>query len=1025
MINTTAGIVFRADGFELSNLINMALKDTCELLYKKLYPSGNLHYFDTSKITGNPRNPNIKLSFLLYFRNNENNYDRAWVEKIFEVIQTKSEREWKSQCREIFSSLEIDNDHLPLEVGYETIRGLHVFLIALWARKAMLLPMSFPIPKNRITKDGNNKNSYKLDAAYNLYPPILKLLRLPFQKDLKDPDTHNILDYIPAKSRTNYNFIAWRPIVASSWIEIDDISLDDLKTLFNFIISNRSNNLVGFDYRLSPVAWIRPIMEFMDDKLAFTMNDVRSFLTDVKPAKIDDSECEFMKERDSWKIWISNYTQTLYDTGKVKDTSSIQNALDKLSDYIFVDLAGGGTQPPMVEDVVRFHMDGAGVAQPLRIVINKQIHMTQIIKFFDYVSEMQRARGAVFINPLTRFDKRSEPRPSKTNKRTFAFNAFRFFYSLSYTIFDFICFLNEKISDTLQYKDVEDILLAASLKNPIIEAEKLGYVPIVTYVDIQGKRHLVPLKFIPYSLLSLQNLPIRHEGGKVFRFMATPDNIGAVIVALETSIRFLHIRWLDKFLLVHDLPEYLDDFGSIEKLLENDRFFEMFINTDKSGIPWKRATSTRLIRIFKSINNYKKLIARNHYDIKLHYTHHELSDYPEIAPLFYDNDRATVLTEASYRNHYKHLVYFYNQIRMLDGDPPIDTLPSSNLDFNTQEAFYEAFKLFKNFQSSYTPHGIRATVISLSSTFLSPEHIGEEISGHVTASVNRYCVVDKQLVMDVNILTESKIVNSFHWSPVDAISAPATAEDLIHQSFALKPPEGNFLTNEQILERFHLLSVFSTHFCMANGKCPEDVKKDIGEFKCGQCYLGLKSKGHISAILALLRKLTCEIDSMKARLRYLDMKNISDGAAVDLERQYAALVNEFCAWSLSAEHILKNEGLLDGKFMTIGNSAKELALIELPENDQLLELLIRVNDAVCYPELTNSVLKMDVFKMSAQLMSMDTSFVEILNFGNDNQLLAEFRGKLESLMIATKSTTSQLSVALTSAETPRIPILTI
>uniref|UniRef100_UPI001981548F hypothetical protein n=1 Tax=Pseudomonas viridiflava TaxID=33069 RepID=UPI001981548F len=141
-----------------------------------------------------------------------------------------------------------------------------------------------------------------------------------------------------------------------------------------------------------------------------------------------------------------------------------------------------------------------------------------------------------------------------------------------------------------------------------------------------------------------------------------------------------------------------------------------------------------------------------------------------------------VLTEASYRNHYKHLVYFYNQIRVLDGDPPIDTSPSSNFDFNTQEAFYEAFKLYKNFQSSYTPHGIRATVISLSSTFLSPEHIGEEISGHVTASVNRYCVVDKQLVMDVNILTESKIVNSFHWSPVDAISAPATAEDLIHQS---------------------------------------------------------------------------------------------------------------------------------------------------------------------------------------------------------------------------------------------------
>jgi hypothetical protein len=1022
MLNLTNNIVFRDAGTDLSIKINEALADTCQLLYNSLYPDTDIKYFDLNRISGTSRNPNIKLSFLLDFYGKSFEFDDSWVSMVFNVIVDIPSKHWGAHSHSILKRLGITEVRRSQGIGLHVIRGLHVFLVALWAKGAILLPMSFSLPKNRKTHGHVNIDSHKVDSAYDLYPPLLKIIRLPFQGGMVDERVINIVNCIPTTSKTNYNYTAWRPVIASSWHETSDINLEELQQLFTYILNNRKSE-TNQDYRISAIAWARPLFEYDEALLDFTKAELREAMRSDDTASVLENH-EYSLQRDTWSIWIDTYVDMLYETGRVKNTTSIATALGKLTSYFFEYNVGLGVEPPPLEEVTRAHIDGSGAADPLRVFIKTQSEMSKIINFFEYVSSILGAQGITFTNPLTKYDKKAESKPTKTNKKTMAFNSFRLFYALSYCLLSLISYLNSIIKSK-QYDIIEKILLSASQKNPIIETELLGYIPVVNYIDIQGKRHVIPLKYIPFNLLCLEQLPVGKDAAKKFKCIATPDNIGAVIIALETSIRFIHIRWLDKYLIANEFPKLKDDFTAMLDNLGSDPFFQFFVNTDKSGVPWIRPTSTRVLHVCSVVNGYKKLVARDHYKKKLQYTHHDLTHYPWIAPIFHDNDRDTVLTEDQYRQHYKQLIYFFNQIKLIDNQSPTDPLPFSELDFTQKHSFETAYSLNKTFKTEYTPHGIRATVISLSSTFLSEEHIGENISGHKKSSVNRYCVITKELVQDVHFLASATIMNSMTWTKATDVPVPSSAERLLQTSFALKPPEGNSLTNKEILQSFHQLSVFPTHFCIASGVCPTKIIETIGEYKCGQCYLGLKSPGHINAILALLRNIAAEIDESKNHLKYLNTDSLSDGAFSALEKKHLDLINEFSAWSLTAEHIIKHKGKLEGKFLTIADEDTEIALFEISENNALLNLIARANDAVRYPSLSNSSLKKDIFRMTARLMRMDKSFVEILNYESTDQLISEFRGKLETLLIATDSTLENLSSRLKSDSTPRIPVLNI
>lgn len=1014
-MNLTDDIVFLASGSKLTTLVSQALDDTCRVLHNWVYPCSDYRFYNVSNITSNPRNPDLRLSFLKFFLRKANSFDEEWVKGVFLITHNQTDKHIQDNGITILKDLGVTCTLQPKLVAYHALRGLHIFLIALWARKGIQLPISFSLPQTTVYPNNGWEGNYRLDTAYEIYPPLLKLVRKPFQIGVADSVTPDLTNYIPTSSLSNFKSLAWRPILASSWRNVEDITLDELSGLFESLITRRQNGTTS--YALSAKAWIGPLFDLDASKFTFTMADVRQLNKSSFPSRVVyDAKYhtpEHSNQRDSWNTWVGNYLQMLSDTGRVKNTSPQSNSLADLSSYFLSTLPSFGVTAPSVENVTRLHVDGFEKAPPLRTLFKNRTASSHASSFFDYVSTTLASQGESFPNPLTKYDKPFEPRPALTNKKTFAFNEFREFYALSYAILGFIEHILYRTLKGEAPPEWQQTLLGYTHINAIVDTEMFGYTPVINYMDIQGVRHSIPMRFIPFKLLCLEQLPIRTNDGQIYLILPTPDCIACIIIAIETSIRFIHIRWLDRLRATHDTPHLADDYlAALNEEVSN--YFNLFINTDKSGTPWIRATSTRLLKVFHTVASYKKRIARNHFDQQMKYTHHDLTHYPWITALFCNNKDATVLREYLYRAYYKHQIYYFHQLRLANEQPPLEALPIAVQQLASLSDYQTAYDHKPLFKTSYTPHGIRATVISLSSTFLSDEHIGQNISGHETQSVTRYVVINKQLVSDVSVLTGSKIVSALSWSKADMCAAPKTSHELLHETFAIQAPNGQMLSNEDILKRRHMLTTFSTHFCLANGECTDDVVRTIGKYSCGQCYLGLKSKGHLPAIISYTRRLSCDMDELRVRMKAVN-GSIADGVLRGMEEQFRFLVNEFSAWTLTAQHMIKNAEILSENFLVVADEKLHIHLAKLPKDNFIDSILIRISDAISYPELANSSLKADIFRLSAKLMTLDSSFSSLFSIDNDQTMLHEMKGRLESMMIANNFSVARLATLIQEA----------
>jgi hypothetical protein len=1021
-MNTSDDIVFTITDSELSDAIQAALDDTCKAVHDRAYPNSDYRFYDTNKISATTRNPDVRLSFLKFFLNKPKVFNEDWVREVFNTIHHNTDSYIKKNGNAFLKKLDITPAIQPQDIAYHTLRALHVFLIALWARKAVQLTITFSLPQTTVYPGPGYEGNYKLDTAYDLYPPILKLVRKPFQHGVKEDSIPDLTPFIRPTTLTNFKSLAWRPIIASSWSTTEDIKLSELKDVFESLITRRATG--STTYGISAKAWITPLMELDPTKFEFTIGDVREILkTSFPPESQYDEKLntpDYARQRDSWNVWTSNYLQMLVDTRKVKNPKTQTNSLSRLSYYFLSALPSHGLTPPTVEDVRRAHVDGEGKAPPLRTFFQNRAAASHASHFFDYVSRTLAAQGIQFINPLTKYDKPFERRPTITNKKTFSFNEFREFYSLGYAI---IGFIEHIINQTLENDAPEEwqhALRAYSKKDAIVDTEFFGYTPIINYTDIQGQIHLIPLRHIPFKLLSIEQLPLKSSNGQKYFLLPTPDVIAAVIIALETSLRFIHIRWLDRLRVAHDYNLAGDDYLKITEMIDLQHF-DLFVNTDKSGEPWVRTTSTRLLKIFHVVSHYKKHINRDHFDFQMAYTHDDLTHYPLITALFCHNKDQTVLKEGPYRAYYKQLIYFFHQIRLAHEQPQLEPIPKSVQQLKSKDDYQHAYEQKNLFKTEYTPHGIRATVISLSSTFVSDEHIGQHISGHKKQSVTRYVVINKGLVSDVSVLTGSNIISALSWSKADIPVPPKDSYDLLHSTFAIQAPNGKMLSSEEILARRHLISIFSTHFCLAGGECTEDVVNTVGRFSCGQCYLGLKSKGHLPAIIAYTRRLSADMDDLQARIK-LANGSLADGVHREIEENLKFLINEFCAWTLTAEHILKNSEKLGDNFFTVADSTDSIVLAKLPNIGPIEGLLARISDAVCYPELANSSLKADIFKLSGKLMRLDSTFGSLFTVDDEQILLSEMRGRLQSFMISSGCSISQLETLLLEIPTMTSPM---
>ena len=101
-------------------------------------------------------------------------------------------------------------------------------------------------------------------------------------------------------------------------------------------------------------------------------------------------------------------------------------------------------------------------------------------------------------------------------------------------------------------------------------------VPNVQYQEIDGSIRSFDLKYLPISVLPVAHVKLKGRHGLTTIPMIF--GIAETVIALETGLRHCHIRWLDK--RTYESETYGD----------HAPYFDMCVNTDKSGHSWIRPT---------------------------------------------------------------------------------------------------------------------------------------------------------------------------------------------------------------------------------------------------------------------------------------------------------------------------------------------------------------------------------------------------------------------------------------------------
>ena len=497
-------------------------------------------------------------------------------------------------------------------------------------------------------------------------------------------------------------------------------------------------------------------------------------------------------------------------------------------------------------------------------------------------------------------------------------------------------------------------------------------VPNVQYQEIDGSIRSFDLKYLPISVLPVAHVKLKGRHGLTTIPMIF--GIAETVIALETGLRHCHIRWLDK--RTYESETYGD----------HAPYFDMCVNTDKSGHSWIRPTSMIVHETLQRLIKVQNKIDAEHFSEKLQYRNLSNCDYDPISPVFHLYNNHNVYSESSMRKFYNNVVYFFQQIKISQRMKLREAMPAAvvNLSFDRPEHFSLAEEHRHEFRSQYTPHGTRATVISASCLFLPIQIVASKISGH--RGINdtlHYAVVD-----ETYITASMRDKMSFANRSMSTVSSCTTREDsaLNHAlakgnidqlgdfgatTFFSEKSDGRVIGGFDIITSDKSnIRLYTTHICSLGGHCPDDITSTIGPKKCGQCPYSIKTIDHIPRILAHSRQLARELDGLQSQIKFADINGASEAVLEEIEDRIISLSCELSAWMLTAEVLVNNRNLMLGKVnINRPDLLSEKISVIAGNSDKLTETLLRFQDSVAYQDLVNSTLELDVIRMKGKLLS--------------------------------------------------------
>ncbi|MBA1219334.1 hypothetical protein G7017_00295 [Pseudomonas fulva] len=1033
MINTTDELIILCPESQVSKAVAKAAESTVKILLKTYRPQDA--NTDGSHIHISSSNNVRNLSFVKFFPLIYKDKSSDWLKNTYKIINEHSAEKFAKSIDTLKLEIGI-TDPISYALAGSLYTGFRIFFFNLWVQKKALLTLSYSLPRSKKTGD----------YLRSLYPETLKIVRQPFISErITDVD---IEKNINRESLTHFGNVSWRVFLSSTWYKVEDINDEDIKTIFLEIRRRIQTQKKQGDrealnttrsYAIGPAMLLAPLQITIPDKCKFDLAKTANIWTkaglpaDYLASELNNSalSTSYPAQVAAWASLQQRYYHNRKNVKKLKSHKKTSLQLGLFNKYLFDVLPAAGITPPMPSEFDRRFIDNPNYPN-LCDSLDKNWHWYALISFFDFLEELSTLRSEPlvigFSSPILSFDIPQAAARAQTNKATFRANDFLLLYTLTKCIFDFTWHLIEQIGEGRTPSDWDGVLGRANNRKTggILRTKDFGYTPIMRYTTLEGRTIQYPLEFIPISLIPVSYAKIKSTG-TVENFPRIHP-LAQTIVALETGLRHIHIRWLDKRSWVHSRPD------------SENGVFELLVNTDKVTDPWVRVSAPEVYEALSKVVLAQNYVDQPHFEETLAYDDHEQSRFGKICPIFMNYEIAKNYSAAPYSRFFNNLMYFTCQVKTSLGIYVSETMPTQleGLSFNKISDFATAYDYREEFKSAHTPHSTRASVVSQYSPFLPPMFIGKYVTGHTNEqTVMHYMVLDptyREVMRKANLKGESFNDLNFHAMHNHTESAESAISHVLRggsiknfiSDFGAISYSSDQVGKEEPISGLSIIATdrannvsLSTNICVTGGECPTSIITTIGPKRCGQCPYSVKTVDHLPRILAKSRSLARECDHLHKQLIDGAKKNASDHTLETIERKLMAETDELSAWMHTANTLIQNLDKLKNRVLVNQPDILKAEVASIRSDcTPALQLLIESNEAVSYAELNNAELKVDILKWRAQLLKSESGFQRIFDMLPESDPIDELRGFISHLAINTGVSQKEICEKLSNPNFP-------
>lgn len=1048
MINLTDEVQVLMKGSELSSAVVKAIESAKQCVVDELLDSEGV-WPKPEEISATARNPYFPATIIKFFHGHDDpdlapQYDEAWIKDLHSATKKEPSPELFLRLipRQKSQSLATSRT-FRLRLKMDAVLILHF----LYFQRAVLLPVTLKLP----TSYDKDKGGNTYEHAANHYPEILAIARFPFTSAFREKYL-DITEYLPQTAWSNFRWHGWRLIRATDWFRIEDINIDDLDEARKY----------GPNYPMSPMGTLSALKSAFPDRCPFSKEDLNNagFRRLATSTAIESGSFyvpeELQEHKRKWLFYQDKFIKKKKDT--IDTWATIEKRLGVLNAYLFEEIPAraGVEHVPLPHEFTRKYIEDSheeipnliSFAQRGRKNTTSRALLTTFNQFMTYLErnattydEMKNFRNPIYPDldfPLVKGT-------NSTSKAVFSSEHFIPLLQYCYGVEAFGWFLAEAIYtndlfwDGKETERTRDWNKVFDWGHQAFDTENIGFVPVVFLknpdfneqepISFNNKpMKYEPIRFIPKSLIPVASRRLKgHTGLTSF---PTLNTIQQAIVALETGIRNIHIRWLDR--RTYD--------QRIDRSFELPPICDLWVNTDKAHDEWPAKVSRSVIEVLDRQKQTHDWLDEPVIDEEEWYNHYkDNKSFGKILTLFprglsggtKNEHKPGPLSETSFGRGFKKIVFAFDlfcrySLNIRPSNPMAKEFRSID-SIDSIVDYVGALKLFEKSKDliEHTPHSCRATVVSQWITILPPNIIGDYITGHSTiAHVLYYVRLDPDFLKRHETYQKVAFENGFQLDESNFSSIKAedirsnlqkafkeNRDQAMHDfgafSYERPKPNGEILSGMRALKKQPLDSVtyHGTHICPHGDLCPKDVQDDLNAIPgvrkpCGGCYYSVKTVDHLPRIAGHVRSLTEESAELK---EYID-EALAEGAepktleAAAERRKF--LSDEIAAWTVSIhclEEMLKNVRTRDHFLVQEPQIVKEHLEGVLVDSSSLESLMFRLSEAKTHAEFFTPQLKNQLKVARAKILKRSGDLNRLLqNEPKGFALIDEFRGIIRS-----------------------------